>query len=147
MSAIKFSLTDSGGQPHDCTLTLHLGGEGSLLAMQIMGFFAEPAISAMLGLLDKSRGSVADLMSLDVSALLEGIDAGAVGPAIGKVLADPMAHRMVRHDLVKYTYRDGKALADATAFDQAFQGNYSELFTLCWEVAKRNSFLPLGSTK
>jgi len=146
MSAIKFSLDDSNGESHNYTMTLHLGGEGSLLAMQIMGFVAEPAIGAMLGLFDRATGSVTDLLSLDVSALLDGIDAASVGPAIAGVLADPKTHRIVKRDLVKYVHRDGKPLSNDTNFDQAFQGNYAELFKLCWEVAKSNRFLPLGST-
>jgi hypothetical protein len=123
MSAIKFTLTDSDGASHDYNMTRHLGGEGSMLT-----------------------GSVVDLMKQDIATLLDGVDASSLGPAIAEVMQDPKAHRLVRKDLMKYVTRDGKPLANDTNFDQAFQGNYSELFTLCWEVAKRNRFLPLGST-
>lgn len=146
MSAIRFTLPDSSGESHDYTMTLHLGGEGSILAMQIMGFIAEPALNAVMGLLEHSGGTGAQLLDLQTSALFDGLDQSTIGPALGRILTNPDAHKIVRRDLVKYVHRDGKPLAQDTNFDQAFQGNYGELFKVVWEVAKRNRFLPLGST-
>lgn len=147
MGTIKFELVDSNGATHQYVMTRHLGGEGSLLAMRIMGFCAESAISAMLALLGKAKGSIKDLIdNVNIEDVLADLDSEAMGPAVSRVLADPSAHRIARHDLMKYVHRDGKALAKETNFDQAFQGNYTEWYKLVWEVARRNRFLPLGST-
>lgn len=143
---IRFELVDSYGEPHQYSLTLHPGGEGSLIAMQLAAMVSEPIIGLLTGLLSGSGSvSLKGLLDADLGAMLEALDASSIGPSVAKALASPEAQRMIRSDFVRYIARDGKQLSNATNFDQAFQGNYLELFKLSWEVAKRNRFLPLDA--
>lgn len=43
--------------------------------------------------------------------------------------------------LMMFVHRDGKALREAVHFDQAFSGNYGELYELVGTVVKANNFL------
>ncbi len=143
---IRFQLEDWEGKPHDYILTLHLGGEGALLAMRIGSLLADPLVQLMASVVSESGAvSLEALMSMGTE-ILKKVDARAIGPAVSAALASEVGQRIVRKDLIKYVVRDGHDLSNATHFDKAFQGNYLELTKLVWEVAKSNRFLPSAAT-
>lgn len=129
---VEFTLLDDAGNPHGYVVPLHPAVEGQRLMCQILALAAGP---------------LADLATAyqrtDGNGLDADVDLAAVGRQMGAALASDAPPRLIR-DLLRYTARDGKALAQDGGFNDAYTGNYGELLFALWEVVKANRFLPLS---
>lgn len=155
-----FRLPDADGRPHAYEVMLHRGSEGLPLMLEIAALvagplagllsLASPLIAAMKSAADGApisvRGAIADPKVLDiVQAALAGADLAALGKSLQLALAQPGNAGLVKR-LLAQTTRDGIALDDPSAFDDAFTANYIELARAVWEVVLANRFLPLPAT-
>lgn len=125
---ITFKLTDDQGVEHTYALIQRGAAEGFDLAGRLIKILG-PGLGSGLG-------------SLKLSEDDEGGDAGisleALGAGAGQICANLLAeggHKLVM-EVLKYTSRDGRPLSNTNDFNEAFQGNYGELFEVVWTVLK-----------
>lgn len=166
MSTVEFTLTDCDGEPHTYDVTPHPPTEGTSLCVQVLGAAGEPIGRLLASNLDK----VAELLpkaiakaeqaedDAELKAALEDdfgdlsevfedldVDLAQIVRDVQTAIVEAGEAEFFRR-LFKHTYRDGEALASKSAYNQAFQANYSELFQAAWKVIRANGFLPLLAT-
>lgn len=129
-----FDLTDADGTRHSYGVTLHPGGEGYALSLELVRL-GLPVLGKLAGLLEglPEEGDTADL-GLDGAAELAAKVLGSVdGPALTR--------RILAH-----THRDGHPLASDVVFDQLARGNYAEVYQAVAQVVAYNRFFPVPTS-
>lgn len=116
---IEFTITDHSGTPHEYVVPLFSVDEGLALFGQIMALFSGPIAAAL--------------------------DERGAGKALGEHLRDTLmggAPPKLLLALVGQASRDGKPLRDKVNRDDAFAGNYAELYAAAWKIVVGNGWLP-----
>ena len=141
---VTFELADHAGQAHSYLCALHDVDEGQRLLWALVAVGGEP-LGALLqgaaGRLIAEGTSMADLLDSDAAALLGAVDWSALGRNLSTAVARSDMPGLTRL-ILKRTRRDGQPLADNTAFNQAYRGNYGELLQALWQVIRANRLLP-----
>lgn len=131
------SMTDDDGQSHEYSLIQHGASEGFDLLPRMLEVVGEPIAVALLG--DGSSDVDLDQLRDGAVEMELSLRGDLLGPQITtfcRRLVAAGGAGLVR-DLLKYTQRDGKPLADRTHFDAAFQGNYGELMmAVKWAITE-----------
>jgi len=123
----EFVVIDADGKPHTYHLTLHPGGEGYELSLELTRL-GLPLLGEAMSLVEDG----ADDATLQAAAKVAGeVLASVDGPAL--------TERLLRH-----TWRDGAPVE--TVFDVAYRANYAELYQALAKVVAFNRFFPLPST-
>ncbi|MEL6349400.1 MAG: hypothetical protein AAFV53_40230 [Myxococcota bacterium] len=156
-----FTLHDRNGDPHDYEVTLHPPMEGLIISQQLASLGLEPITQAIEGVLPHlARGFMAaqeaankagrDTISMmdfavDPEALVWDLRVGRVGEQLSAAIRR-LDVGLVQKILAKTT-RDGRPMGSSrrinSDFDDAYRGNYTELFVACGRVIAINGFLPL----
>jgi len=129
MSDITFHLTDASGKPHKWDVTLHPGGEGYALSLRLTAL-GLPLVGKVMSVLE---GEADATDSIDDAAAL-------AAEVLTKVDGPELTEQLLLH-----ARRDGAVLV-GKAFDDAFRGNYSELYEALGRIVAANRFFPLPST-
>lgn len=102
----------------------------------------------LIGTVSSSLGGLFETVSAEGAS----VDVGKLAPHITSLIdtiieKDPELTLFFK--ALKYTTRDGKLLNDGDNFDDAYAGNYEELFSAFIEVIKINNFFTkiIGSFK
>lgn len=149
-----FRLVDADGRPHAYEVTLHRASEGMPLMWEIAALVAGPlaGLLSLVAPLISAVGGASGGRSLRaiiedpavlvmVTDSLKGADLTSLGRSLQLALAQPGNSSLVTR-LLSQTTRDGVALDDPFAFDDAYTANYMELARAVWEVVLANRFLP-----
>lgn len=134
----QFQLEGSDGETHEYRVNLHPASDGARIAIKLYSLAGEP-IGELIQTYVKSEGL--DLDSEDgAQAIMAELDFAEVAGHVREALV-----RLDTDDLLKSLFqnvkRDGEDMANRTYFDQAYRGNYGEMFKAAWRVIKVNGFL------
>ena len=137
----KFELTDSQGISHKYSVMLHPASAGVRLSVQLVRLLGP----TLLAVADMSvAGPMGDT---DASSILEKIDSSAISGAFA-ALEDVDSDKLLAQ-LFAQTTRGGHALTSGGAlnetFNNAYRGNYLEMWQAAVKVVMLNNFLPLDS--
>lgn len=150
MTALRFTLSDTGGGSHDYEYTLHRPRDGWKLTTRLSSCLIRPilaglgpAVVAAVETAPKGKGLIAGL--IDSPEALAGLDFGKAAEGIEAAVRAVDEETLFA--VLRYTNRDGRALVGdngkpTEVFDEAYAGNYYELLRAFWSVASGNGFLP-----
>ncbi len=145
---LTFEVADFRGRVHVYVFHPHPPKAGLRIVGKLLGLAAGPfaaSAGALVSVLGSGIGSLRDLIDADLSAVLAGVDFGAIGAELRTGLkAIPLDD--LYGDILAHTTRDGKPIggtAGTANFDQAFARNYVELHEAAYQVANRNGFFSL----
>lgn len=134
----SFTCTDVQGEEHTYTGQKHPAREGMTLYMRWSGMVLEPLAAAL-----NLRVSDLDVRSLmggqAKGAINFGLDGAAVGKAVRSVMSEDGIFDLVSATL-RYSKRDGAAIANDNAFELAYRGNLDEFVTAGFKAAQANGF-------
>lgn len=136
MDPVQFQLEGADGQLHDYEVTPHKTSEGTELMLRVLALAAEP-----LGrLLDASlkRGDIS--MDDDLGETLRGLDLSQIGGDVKAALLSLDAETLKQ--FFSRVKRDDKVLRLGTAYDDAYQGNWTEWVQALKEIVQANGFVP-----
>lgn len=153
MDPVRFHLKDRNGELHEYEVGYHTPSEGTRLALTILSCLAEPGarlIQEVLPRIDKIQDlglsgdmDVSEAIPAVVKAL-DGLDIAAVGVDVAQVLRN-LEPALVKACFSK-TKRDGKYLAQDQNYDEAYAGNWGELYKALMRIVRVNDFVPFLST-
>lgn len=143
MQTETFELEGEDGEMHSYKVDLHPGSKGARLAIKLYSLAGEPIgelIQTYMKVenidLDSENGAQRLLSEVDFSDVAKHVRA-----ALTKLDTDELID-----DVFCYTRRDGQDLSKRTYFDQAYRGNYGELFRAAWKIVQANGFLSSFAT-
>ena len=137
----KFELTDSQGVSHKYSVMLHPASAGVRLSVELVRLLGP----TLLAFADVSvNGPIGDA---DVAEILSKIDMSTLSSAFA-ALEDVDSDRLLAQ-IFAQTARGGHGLTSGGAlnetFNNAYRGNYLEMWQAAVKVVVLNNFLPLGS--
>jgi hypothetical protein len=131
-----FTLEGADGEKHTYDVALHPGLEGSQIALRLYTMAGEP-----LGELVQTFAQSDDLDGEDdAGELLSEVDMSSVVSNIRDAIMSLDSEAFLL-EVLKYTDRDGQPLKKEINFDEAYRGNYGELWQAVWKVIEANGFL------
>lgn len=126
---VEVQIGDDNGAAHAYLISLHPAAEGQRVVCQLLGLVAGPLAELIAAGIE--GGSAAN------------VDFQGIGRQVGATLLGDAPPKLIR-ELLRYTARDGRALANEHEFNVAYTGNYGELMVALSEVVRTNRFLPLS---
>jgi hypothetical protein len=139
----SFDLVDADGRPHTYLVTLHPAEEGARILWALLAVGGEPlgaVLQSALGSVALEGATLESLLDTKLDTLAA-VDWSKVGHDLANTIRQTDMTGLSRM-ILRHTVRDGAQLADSTAFNLAFRGNYVELMQAVWRVIRVNRFLP-----
>lgn len=147
---VVFQLADFDGTPHRYEVQPHPPTEGTEIVFSFVALGAEPFASVIASVFAAEDalaevGTLGDALDLDLVEMAGRIDWGKVGGDVKRSILSMPLSTLVR-DVLRFTWRDGRPLANDIHYNAAFSRNYGELLQAVWEVAGANRFFPRLNT-
>ena len=145
----EFETIDSFGEKHKYVCEFHpFESDANVLAWRLLELMSEP-LAKMIPALFPSGGkmSSANLQSIAEELNFSGDELMIVVKDIGNLIGK-LNMPALTNELLKYAVRDGKALSDPDNRDDAFSGNFGEVYKALYQIVRQNNFFPsLGTPK
>ncbi len=144
--SVSFQLDDAEGNAHQYEMYYHPAGDGFRISVELVQALGEPLLRALGDFADIAQEAVsaaAEGSAEAMEGLLDGVDLGAAMGALRSLDPDTLVD-LGKRLLCKST-RDG-AWVKGHAFDKAYQGNYTEMYSALWRIIEANRFIPFLGT-
>jgi len=134
---------------HEYLTSEHPGTEGQRVSWALLGSAAEP-LGRLLGQVFSEEGALDRLQAegATLTSMVDGLDLAKAGADLGSILALVDGPALTRQ-ILRHTLRDDQPLDRDAVFDEAYAGNYAEMFRAVFKVAMINGFfpVPISSTR
>ncbi len=88
----------------------------------------------------------AEGLDAEIDEILESVDFSDIGADVEAVFRALAANPKIVRRLFSGTFRDGADLSNDAHFDQAYAGNYTELFRAVKTIIQANGLIPFLDT-